>query len=42
MAQCAQCGEEIQGRPVEYDGKQFCSQECVDQYRRDNEEPETV
>jgi hypothetical protein len=33
---CAQCGQSISGNAAhEYEGKQFCSQGCLDDFRRD-------
>lgn len=37
MAQCAQCGREIQGRALEYDNRQFDTEGCVADYRRDKD-----
>ena len=34
---CAQCGRQISNSgDYQYQGHQFCSQGCLDNYRRDN------
>ncbi len=35
MKECAWCGDDFRGEGVEFDGQSFCSQECLEEYRKD-------
>jgi hypothetical protein len=35
MKECAWCGDDFRGEGVEFDGHDFCSEECREEYRKD-------
>ena len=42
MAECAYCGDEIEGRPIIRNDKQYCTKECADLDEEEFEEDELV